>query len=201
MNRAKMAAKTCEHKAEMRELLAENLETVEKLEVRQIAELESMSQDRRDLIAELATGRDQATSGRQLVQRQYEEQQAATERLRNSRNGTQLERSAQLEEQVKALQTRRKANQRTMADYNLSERRVEVAQQQQAAAQRQLGEFAVRDLSTDMDLEHAHTIAADLAATRGELQAQAAECAAQATAQLETLNAKLKAATDEVPVY
>eukprot|EP00966_Prymnesium_polylepis_P111099 2569788-Prymnesium_polylepis.1 len=69
-------------------------------ETRHVSELESMSGDRRDEIARLRDERNAAATAAADFERQYHEQQAAAERLRNARNGSALERQALLEQEL-----------------------------------------------------------------------------------------------------
>mgnify|MGYP002630576956 CR=1 FL=1 len=91
----------CKHAREMREqdraltnwAMAER-ERADATDAQRVADLEAMSGDRRELIAELAAARDGAQGSAARFEEQYTQQRAAAERLRAARNASALERQA-----------------------------------------------------------------------------------------------------------
>ena len=68
----------------------------------------------------------------EALRSRLEQEQAATQRLRESRFGAAIERQRQLEQENVLLKQRRKVNQRKISDANLADRRAAVALEQAA---------------------------------------------------------------------
>ena len=109
-----------------------------------VATREAVDARRAELVA-LSAARTSAEAECAVLHRQLAEQAAATERLRECRNGSTLERLRVLEMENRELKQRRRANNRTISEANLDRRRAQVAQVQVQQAKQALGEDCVRD--------------------------------------------------------
>ena len=88
------------HKQELAELGIAWERDYAELDAQRVWQLEEVSGDRRDLIAEVTGARDAAAAEAQQHAETAAEWQAATDRLRRARNGTAMDRQASLEEEV-----------------------------------------------------------------------------------------------------
>ena len=82
-----------------------------------------MEHDRRDDLVRLAAERDQASDSAAGLFAEVQQQERASQRLRDARNGSTLARLEHLQEENAKLKERRKANQRKLGDANLASHR------------------------------------------------------------------------------
>ena len=131
------AAVLREQKRGLTELWALERERTERLEVELVRTREDQEGDRREDLAryrqrefEHDAARAESEQALNELERQHSAHLAAMERLRNSRNGSAVQRQSALEAEVKRLKERRKATQLKISDVNLARRATHVAQQQ-----------------------------------------------------------------------
>jgi hypothetical protein len=124
------AASMREQKRELTDMIHKSKQECLEVDAQRVRELESMSGDRREDLQRLAEARSSLAREAVALERQFREQEAATERLRNARNGSTLEWLRTLEVENKLLKKRRTLNQRRQSDANVADRKCRVAKEQ-----------------------------------------------------------------------
>ena len=128
--RQEHAASMHEQKRELTDMIHKSDQKCLEVDAQRIRELEPMSGDRREDLQRLAEARSGLAREAASLERQFREQEAATERLRNARNGSTLEWLQTVEAENKKLKQRRTLNQRRQSDANVADRRVREAKGQ-----------------------------------------------------------------------
>ena len=152
---------------------------IDQMEADCVHKLEAMSGDRRDDLVRLASARTEAEREAAAFERQFQEQQVLTTRLRSARNQSSLERMIELEEKLRIATKRRGANQLKVSDANLARRATSVAQQQLQQEREQLRIFWGEGIdlvarSKQLEAENAKLLA-QLAFVQQELKEQQAD--------------------------
>jgi hypothetical protein len=130
-----------QHTKELSDLEAKSQRVIDQMEADCVHKLEAMSGDRRDDLVRLASARTEAEREAAAFERQFQEQQVLTTRLRSARNQSSLERMIELEEKLRIATKRRGANQLKVSDANLARHATSVAQQQLQQEREQLRSF------------------------------------------------------------
>jgi hypothetical protein len=175
------AALTRQHHKELADVQADSTRLIEEMETDCVRKLEAMSSDRREDLVRLAAARKEAALEAASFERQFQEQQAATTRLRSARNQSSLDRMEELEAKLRVASQRRKVNQRTVQDCNLAIGREQVTKKQAAKEKAKFDEFIGTGIdcaarSKQLDAENA-ALLAQLASVQQELKEQQAETA------------------------
>ena len=143
--------------------------------------IREMDADRRQEIVDLTNLRDELNERAAVLAAQAEAQRAATERLRNARNGGMLDKVTYLEAEVAKLKeekaklgARRTKHQRTLAEAALDRKRWREAQADAVACQEALGDFCADELSVQYAAARADAAEKALHEVRKELATETA---------------------------